>query len=137
MFCVPCVKRIKQVTFLCHSITKTNRHDFFICTVFLCSEFKFKNIYSGVDFCGKNVYSIYYYCCYYYFIIIISFCRNPFLRIAGKNANVRTRKNFVPHGSLIMLLHNLTVRVVAMQQQPVNLQCSNDRKVTFRCPVSK
>ena len=27
----------------------------FLSTVFLCSEFKFENIYSGVNFCGKNV----------------------------------------------------------------------------------
>ena len=62
-------------------------------------------------FCGKNVYSIYYYYRYYYFvIIIIFFCRNLFLRIAGKIANIRTRKNVVPHGSLIMLLPDLTVK---------------------------
>ena len=27
----------------------------FLSTVFLCSEFKLENIYSGVIFCGKNV----------------------------------------------------------------------------------
>ena len=27
----------------------------FLSTVFLCSEFKLENIYSGVNFCGKNV----------------------------------------------------------------------------------
>ena len=27
----------------------------FLSTVFLCSEFKFENIDSGVNFCGKNV----------------------------------------------------------------------------------
>ena len=27
----------------------------FLSTVFLCSEFKFENIYSGVNFSGKNV----------------------------------------------------------------------------------
>ena len=27
----------------------------FLSTVFLCSEFKLGNIYSGVNFCGKNV----------------------------------------------------------------------------------
>ena len=32
----------------------------FLTTVFLCSEFKLKNIYSGVNFCGKNV------CGYFY-----------------------------------------------------------------------
>ena len=36
-------------------LQKTNRHDFFICTVFLWSEFKLENIYSGVNFWEKNV----------------------------------------------------------------------------------
>ena len=27
----------------------------FLSAVFLCSEFKLENIYSGVNFCGKNV----------------------------------------------------------------------------------
>ena len=27
----------------------------FLSTVFLCSEFKLENTYSGVNFCGKNV----------------------------------------------------------------------------------
>ena len=27
----------------------------FLSTVFLCSEFKLENIFSGVNFCGKNV----------------------------------------------------------------------------------
>ena len=35
-------------------LQKTNRHDFFICTVFLWSEFKFENIYSGVNFWKKK-----------------------------------------------------------------------------------
>ena len=57
----------------------------FLSTVFLCSEFKLENTYSGINFCGKNV------------------CGNLylgelFLRIAGKIAKIRTRKNFVPHG---------------------------------------
>ena len=63
----------------------------FLSTVFLCSEFKLENIYSGVNFCGKNV------------------CGNFYLReliftIAGKtakNAKIRTRKNFVPHGKYV------------------------------------
>ena len=47
-------------------------------TVFLCSELKLENIFSGENFCG-----------------------NLFLGIAGKiakNAKIRTRKNFVSHG---------------------------------------
>ena len=27
----------------------------FLSTVYLCSKFKLENIYSGVNFCGKNV----------------------------------------------------------------------------------
>ena len=30
---------------------------------------------------------------------VIFICGNVFLRIAGKIAKIRTRKNFVPHGS--------------------------------------
>ena len=59
----------------------------FLSTVFLCSEFKLENIYSGVNFCRKNVCDNLY-------------LRELFLRIAGKIAKVRTRKNFVPHGIL-------------------------------------
>ena len=56
----------------------------FLSIVFLCGEFKLENIYSGVNFCGKNV------------------CGNFYLRefifaIAGKIAEIRPRKNFVPH----------------------------------------
>ena len=56
----------------------------FLSTVFLCSEFKLEKIYSGVNFCGKNV------------------CGNSYLweRIfvdRWKIAKIRTRRNFVPH----------------------------------------
>ena len=60
----------------------------FLSTVFLGSEFKLETIYSGVNFCGKNV-------------SVIFICGNLFLRIARKTAKIakiRTRKNFVPHG---------------------------------------
>ena len=65
-----------------------NRHNFLV-LYFLCSEFKLDNIYSGVNFCGKNV------------------CGNIYLRelifrIAGKIAKIRTSKNFVPHGETKM-----------------------------------
>ena len=33
----------------------------FLSTVFLCSEFNLENIYSGVNFCGKNVYGNFYF----------------------------------------------------------------------------
>ena len=51
----------------------------FLSTVFLCSEFKLENTYSGKNVCG-NLY-----------------LGELFLRIAGKIAKIRTRKNFVPH----------------------------------------
>ena len=59
----------------------------FLRTVFLRSEFKLENIYSGVNFCGKNICGN-----------VIFICGNLFLRIAGKIAKIGTRKNFVPHG---------------------------------------
>ena len=59
----------------------------FLSTVFLCSEFKLENIYSGINFCGKNVCGN-------------SYLRELFLRIAGKIAKNRTLKNFMPHGIL-------------------------------------
>ena len=54
----------------------------FLSTVFLGSEFKLENIYSGVNYCGRNV------------------CGNLFLRIARKIPKSRARQNFVLHGSL-------------------------------------
>ena len=57
----------------------------FLSIVFLCGEFKLQNIYSGVNFCGKM-------------FAVIFICENLFLRIAGKIAEIRPRKNFVPHG---------------------------------------
>ena len=52
-------------------------------TVFLCSEFKLENIYSGVNFAGKMS-------------AVIFICANLFLWIAGKTATIakiRTRQN--------------------------------------------
>ena len=51
----------------------------FLSFVFLCSEFKLQNIYSEVNFCGKNV------CVNFYL------CGNFFLQIAGEIAKIRTR----------------------------------------------
>ena len=48
------------------------RHHFLV--LYLCSEFKLENSYSGVNF-----------------------CRNLFSRSAGKFGKIRTRKNFMPH----------------------------------------
>ena len=53
----------------------------FLSTVFLCSEFKLENIYSGVNFCGKNV------------------CGNFYLReliFADRWKNRKNRKNKNP-----------------------------------------
>ena len=44
----------------------------FLGTVFLCSEFKLGNIYSGLNFCGKNVCGNFY-------------LRELILRIAGRS----------------------------------------------------
>ena len=43
-------------------------------------------------------------------LLLFFFLPEPILRIAGKIANTRTRKNVVPLGSLIMLLPDLTVK---------------------------
>ena len=52
----------------------------FLSTVFLCSEFKLENIYSGVNFCGKNV------------------CGNFYLRELIFADRWKNRKNFALHG---------------------------------------
>ena len=52
-------------------------------TVFLCSEFKLENIYSEVNFCGKNV------------------CGNFYLRELIFADRWKNRKNFVPHGRYV------------------------------------
>ena len=51
----------------------------FLSTVFLCSEFKLENIYSGINFCGKNVYGN-------------SYLWELFLRIAGKSQKIEPSK---------------------------------------------
>ena len=81
--CVPYVKSVIHCTLSCFWMKEASKSVIeqtqFLSTVFLCSEFKLENIYSGLNFCGKNV------------------CRNLFLRIAEKITKIRTRKNFVPH----------------------------------------
>ena len=47
---------------------------------------------------------------YIYIYFFFFFLPELILRIAGKIANTRTRKNVVPLGSLIMLLPDLTVK---------------------------
>ena len=71
----------------------------FLSIPFLCSEFKLENIYSGVNFCQKNVYRNF-------------ICGNLFWQIAGKIAKIRTHKNFVPHCCLrptLQVSMNLTL----------------------------
>ena len=46
---------------------------------FLCSEFKFENIYSGVNFNGKM-------------FAVIFICGNLYLWIARKTSKIRTQK---------------------------------------------
>ena len=58
----------------------------FLSTVFLCSEFKLENIYSAVNFCGKNVCGCF------------LFAGTYFWGSHEEIAKIRTRKNFVPHG---------------------------------------
>ena len=62
----------------------------FLSTVFLRSEFKSENIYSGLNFCGKHVCGNFY-------------LRELILQIAGKIANIRTRKNVLSHGMIFYL----------------------------------
>ena len=73
----------KKNTTVCvpHIIEQTQ----FLSTRFLGSKFKSENIYFGVNFCGKNVCGNFY-------------LRELVLRIAGKIAKIRTRKNLVRHG---------------------------------------
>ena len=58
----------------------------FLSIVFLCSEFKLENISLWGIFLRKKMFAV------------IFICGNLFLRIAGKVAKLRTRKNFAPHG---------------------------------------
>ena len=61
----------------------------FLSTVFLCSEFKLEDIYSGVDLLGKK------FCANFFF-----FVETNFLRIVEKivKSQKLARKNFLPHG---------------------------------------
>ena len=58
----------------------------FLSTVFLCSEFKSEDIYSGVNFLGKNV------CANFFFV------ETNFLGIVEKIVKITARKKFLPHG---------------------------------------
>ena len=96
----------------------------FLTTVFLCSEFKLKNIYSGVNFCAKNV-------CGYFSVA------GTYFRIAGKIAKIakiRTRKNFVPHGktqSVGFRLHTVQSALLLFAMASKKLQlCKKTNKQT-------
>ena len=66
-------------------------------TVFLCSEFKLENIYSGVIFCGKNVGDNF----YLPELIFADRWKNR----KNRKLKIRTRKNFVPHGTFAVYLN--------------------------------
>ena len=53
--------------------------------------FKLENTYTGENFCWKSVCGNFY-------------LRERILRIAGKIAKLRTRKNFVPHGRYLKVV---------------------------------
>ena len=61
----------------------------FLSTVFLCSEFKLADIYSGVNFLGKNP------CANFFFLWKLIFADRLKNR---KIAKIRARKNFLTHG---------------------------------------
>ena len=61
----------------------------FLSTVFLCSEFKLADIYSGVNFLGKNA------CANFFFLWKLIFADRWKNR---KIAKIRARKNFLTHG---------------------------------------
>ena len=71
--CVPYVKPVFQQV-----VIEQTR---FLSTVFLCSELKLDNIYSGVNFCGKM-------------FAVIFICGNLFLRIAEKNRKNQNPQRF-------------------------------------------
>ena len=71
--CVPYVKPVFQQV-----VIEQTR---FLSTVFLCSELKLYNIYSGVNFCGKM-------------FAVIFICGNLFLRIAEKNRKNQNPQRF-------------------------------------------
>ena len=78
----------------------------FLGTVFLCSEFNLENIYSGVNFRRKNVWGNF----YLRELIFEDHKKNR------KNAEIRTRKNVVPHGTL-QLSNFVTFRIDSMKRR--------------------
>ena len=65
-----------------------------------------ENIYSRVNFCGKMS-------------AVVFICGNLFLQIAGKIAKIgkiRTRQNFVPHGTAVCTLNLNPCDVLMMQK---------------------
>ena len=84
----------------------------FLSTVLLCSEFKLEDIYSEVDFLGKNV------CANFFFwwkLISADRWKNH------KIAKVRARKNFLPHGkSWHNSCYGLTCSELFSQMMPLS-----------------
>jgi len=66
----------------------------FLSSVFLCSEFKLENIYSGVNFLGGKMFAV----------ILNTYCGKLFWGIAGKIAKIRTRKKFMPQGIQVLFI---------------------------------
>ena len=56
---------------------------------------------------------------------VMFICENVFLRIAGKIAKIKTRKNFVPHGN------QLSFRNVKKQPKLVNVSEENNLRVAL------
>ena len=75
--------------------------------VFLCSEFNLENIYSGENFCGKNL------------------CGNFYLRELIFAVRWKNRKNFVPHGN------QLSFRNTKKQPKLVKISEENNVKVAL------
>ena len=78
--------KTNYVLFFVIRLRTLNRHEFL--HAFLSSKFEFENIYSGVNFYEDIIIILLLLYIYIYFFI----CRNLPLRIAGKNAKLRTVK---------------------------------------------
>ena len=79
--------KTNYVLFFVIRLRTLNRHEFL--HAFLSSKFEFENIYSGVNFYEDIIIILSLLLLFFYFFFI---CRNLPLRIAGKNAKLRTVK---------------------------------------------
>ena len=78
--------KTNYVLFFVIRLRTLNRHEFL--HAFLSSKFEFENIYSGVNFYEDIIITLLLLFLFFFFFI----CRNLPLRIAGKNAKLRTVK---------------------------------------------